>query len=70
MQQTVILTSHCNRITELLGLEGRSPSANPMPRQSHLEQVTEEHIQVALECLQRRKLHALPPSMERNSPSC
>lgn len=41
------------RITEWLGLER---TAGDHPRQGHLQQVTQEQIQVGLECLQRGTL--------------
>lgn len=47
----------------------KSSSPIPLPKQGHLEQVTQECVQVGLECLQRWRLHdlceqlfnALPP---------
>ncbi|XP_063262908.1 uncharacterized protein LOC134555340 [Prinia subflava] len=41
--------------------------SKPLPRQGHLEQVTQERIQVGLECLQRGKLHTLPRQLFRSS---
>ncbi|KAJ7399091.1 hypothetical protein BTVI_118742 [Pitangus sulphuratus] len=37
----------------ILGWKGSLEISNPRPKQSHLEQVTQERIQVGLECLQR-----------------
>jgi len=31
----------------------------PLPKQCHLEQATQDHVQVGLEYLQRRRLHNL-----------
>jgi len=37
-----------------------SPSPTPLPKQGHLEQAAQDHIQAGLEYLQRRRLHSLP----------
>ena len=34
-----------------------SSSAIPLPKQGHLEQVAQDHIQVGLEYLQRKRIH-------------
>jgi len=33
---------------------------NPLPKQGHLEQAAQHHVQAGLEYLQRRRLHNLP----------
>lgn len=55
--------SFCWYFTKLLGLEGTSADiwSNPLSRQGHHEQMTQEHIQ---EGFQRRRLHALPGQLQ------
>jgi len=36
--------------------------SNPLPKQGHPEQAVQDHVQVGLESLQRRRLHNLPSS--------
>lgn len=40
-------------------LERQGASATPLPEQEHLDWVTQEHVQVGFECLQRRRHHSL-----------
>jgi len=35
----------------------RSPSPNPLPKQSHLQQAAQDFVQAGLEYLQRRRIH-------------
>ena len=37
-----------------------SSSQTPLPKQGHLEQAIEDHVQAGLEYLQRKRLHNLP----------
>ena len=51
-----------HRIAESQGLEGTSVDhllQPPLPRQGHLKQVAQDHVQVGFEYLQRRRLHNL-----------
>ena len=38
----------------------KSSSPNPLPKQGHLQQAAQDHVEAGLEYLQRRRLHYLP----------
>ena len=40
---------------------------NPLPKQGHLQQAAQDHVQAGLEYLQRRRLHNLPELQSRHS---
>ena len=63
MQQVVLAQKKQSQNHRMIGV-GRdlcgSSSPNLPPKQGHLQQAAEDHVQAGLEYLQRRRLHKLP----------